>query len=382
MGGNWGTNQDGGVDELPPDYFEWLSDLNVNWVGISVAIYVDDSMDSTVERKYSGVDFPTYKDETLVKLIRAFRQHGFNVYLTLAFENPSQTRSAHPVERWQLGDPDIYNESPAVLPEYWPWALDHPDHERFVSEFWQTYTDQAVHFAEIAQQEGVGLYSLGTETDRIFRTQPGGPGPNDFGDEIRAMVQAVRAVYSGLITYDQFYDVLLYNDWFNASSFWEDSGLDVIGISAYFPLADAAPTTVISVEDFESRWETIFEQYLIPLQTRNPGKTILFTEFGYTDSLTSPYVTGTADYALRVLIDTNHNGLDDGQEMQANIYAALFNVMDRHPGVLRGAFLWDNMMASDELWAQFFGKARGFGVRGKLSEEVVRQQYAKWRDQP
>jgi hypothetical protein len=381
MGGNWGTNQDGGVDELPPDYFEWLSSLNVNWVGISVAIYVDDSMDSTVERKYSGVDIPTYTDETLVKLIRAFRQHGFNVYLTLAIEDPSQT-PAHPVERWQFGDPDVYNESPAILPEFWPWALDHPDHDRFVSEFWQTYMDQAVHFGELAEQEGVGLYSLGTETDRIFRTQPGDIGPNDYGDEIRAMVQAVRGVYSGLLTYDQFYDVQLYLDFFNASSFWEDSGLDVIGISAYYPLVDAAPTTVISVEDFESRWEIIFEQYLIPLQTRNPGKAILFTEFGYTDTLTSPYVTGSADYALRVMIDTNHNGLDDGQEMQANIYAALFNVMDRHPGVLRGAFLWDNMMASDEKWAQFFGKARGFDIRDKLSEEVVRQQYAEWRDLP
>ena len=45
---------------------------------------------------------------------------------------------------------------------------------RFVREFWNTYTEQAVHFARIAQEEGVRMYSLGTETDRLFRTRSGG----------------------------------------------------------------------------------------------------------------------------------------------------------------------------------------------------------------
>jgi hypothetical protein len=384
MGGNWGTNHDGGVEALPSDYFEWLRDLNVNWVGISVAIYVDDSTDSTVERKYSGVDTPTFTDDTLVKLIGAFRQHGFNVYLTLAFENQSQTPPAHPFKRWELGDPDIYNEDPNVLPEYWPWALNHPDHERFISDFWQTYTEQAVHFGELAQQVGVGLYSLGTETDRLFRTRTtGGVGPINYRDEIRTMVQSVRQVYSGLITYDMGYDALVNSGFFStANTLWDDAGLDVIGISAYFSLADAAPTTELSVQKLESRWETIFARYLIPMQAGNPGKTILFTEFGYTDSLAAPYQPSADEFAQRVLIDKNNNGLDDGQEMQANIYAALFHVMDRHPGVLSGAFLWGNMMAGDAMWNGYFGQARGFDIRNKLSEEVVREKYSEWRDRP
>ena len=61
MGGNWGTNKDT-VHDLPAEYFEYLRDLNVNWVGISVALHLEGSMDSTVELKYSDVSIPTFRD--------------------------------------------------------------------------------------------------------------------------------------------------------------------------------------------------------------------------------------------------------------------------------------------------------------------------------
>src|SRR3990167_7269674 len=64
MSGNWGGNTKG-VKSLDPKYFEFLRDLNANWVGISVAHHLDDSLDSTVERVYSRVDIPTFKDEDL-----------------------------------------------------------------------------------------------------------------------------------------------------------------------------------------------------------------------------------------------------------------------------------------------------------------------------
>jgi hypothetical protein len=88
------------------------------------------------------------------------------------------------------------------------------------------------------------------------------------------------------------------------------------------------------------------------------------------------------EYAERVLQDADGNGLDDGQEMQANIILALFNVMDRHPGVLQGVFLWGNQMASDAQWSAFFGQHRGFDIRDKLAEQVVRDRYGAWRDAP
>jgi hypothetical protein len=380
MAGNWGTNPTG-VVSLPQSYFEWLRDLNVNWVGVSVAIFVDGSTDSTVEPVYSGNPILTFTDKELVNLFRAFRQHGFHVYLTLAFED-LPTASGRPVKRWQLGVSNIYEWDSSITHDKWPWALDHPDHDRFVNEFWQTYTDQAVHYATLAEQEGVELFSLGTETEGLFRTRPGEGRTDDFKDEIRSMVQAVRAVYNGSVTYDYHYESIIHPEWYSTDTFWEDSGLDVIGISAYFPLADAEPVSVMEVGELELRWESIFHQYLIPLQTRNPDKTILFTEFGYVDSLIAPYTPFAQAGSFPDLVDTNGNGLDDGQEVQANIYEAFFNIMDRHPGVVRGAFLWDNWMASSLLWGRTVSMQRGGFVRGKLAETIVQEQYRIWLDLP
>ena len=80
-----------------------------------------------------------------------------------------------------------------IQPEFWPWRPEHLDHPRFVAEFWETYTRQAVHVAAIAEAEGVRMFSLGTETDRLFRTRAGGYFVNDFGPQLRSMVDRVRA---------------------------------------------------------------------------------------------------------------------------------------------------------------------------------------------
>ena len=247
--GDWGTNEiivrewesAGRVGRLIPlDYIEWLKSLHVNWVGLSVALYYDDSMDSTVERVSLSDLEVTFSDEAIRQFIREFRGHGIDVYLTLAFNDHDAGQAAHPAFRWQLGSPSTPEGSRVMLPEFWPWRLDHPDHERFVAEFWETYTQQAVYFARIAEDEGARLYSLGTETEALFRTRSGDPSDphrywtNHFGQELRSMVDRVRAVYSGLLTYDMHYSALTASDHFGPGSnhLWEDLDLDIVGISA------------------------------------------------------------------------------------------------------------------------------------------------------
>lgn len=379
MGGNWGTNVETSKT-LPAGYFEYLRDLNVNWVGISVALHVDDSLDATVERKAAGVKIPTFSDETLAQMIRAFRARGFNVYLTLAFEAQEAGAAALPLQRWQLGDPFAADEDPRIVRSAWPWATDHPEHSNFVADFWRTYTEQAVHFARIAQAEGVALYSLGTETDRLFRSRAGGRWPNHFGNELQAMVRAVRAVYEGKLTYDMHYDAVKTRSYFGAGSdpLWDDLGLDVVGLSAYFELADAPPTGVTSVAALESAWERIFDDHLVPLKERNPARPIVFTELGYVDSIRAPFEPNAEAFTPRVVADANGNSQDDGEETQANILRALFNVMNRRPGVVEGAFLWDTMMADASTWAAGFAGLRTMCVRAKLAETEVRAVYGQW----
>ncbi len=73
--GNWGDTGDvvdrweaaGRVGALMPlDYIEWLKSLHVNWIGLSIALHYNDSMDSTVKRVYSSdVDIRTFSDNAL-----------------------------------------------------------------------------------------------------------------------------------------------------------------------------------------------------------------------------------------------------------------------------------------------------------------------------
>ncbi|MDE0333016.1 MAG: hypothetical protein OXL41_14245, partial [Nitrospinae bacterium] len=302
---------------IPQSYIDWLKKLHVNLVGFSISLYYEDSMDSTVERLYTGDTVLTYSDDAIRQFIREFKQHGIDTYLTLSFESQDAENSSRPVLRWQLGDsgepqtgvpPDNPDVFVRILPENWPWNPDHPDHKRFVAEFWKTFTDQVVHFARIAEEEGVPIFSFGTETDRLFlRTRSGGSWPNDFGLELQNMVRRVREVYSGLLTYDMHYSALTYDEP-GEKYFWEDLGLDIVGVSAYFEMADSPPTSVISVEDFEKRYEEVFQKYLQPLAERNPGRPIVFLEYGTIDTVGAPASPGATDFRAFVFQDRDGNG--------------------------------------------------------------------------
>lgn len=389
-GGNWWTTRNPVVSRwengdrtdplVPSDYIEFLKRINANWIGLSVALHYDSSTDSTVERVYSdNVDIPTFSDDALRQFIREFKDHGIDVYLTLAFEAKEAENSDRPVSRWQLGDPRVSGQ---IAPENWPWRPDHPDHQRFVAEFWKTYTEQAVHFARIAEEEGVRMFSLGTETERLFRTRPGGRWPNHFGQELNEMVTSVREVYGGLLTYDMHYDALVNADFYSLGSahLWKDLDLDVVGISAWFPVADMAPSTVTSVQELQARYEQIFRDYLIPISKDNPGRPVVFLEYSAVDDVTTPARPSAVDFRRAEFTDANGNGVDDGHETQANMFQALLNAMAKYPGVLDGIFWWGNVIGSDADWAKGPGAVRDHSFRGRPSEEVVQSTYETWGD--
>ena len=392
IGGNWGTNElafadwrAGRTDALlPADYVTWLRHLHVNWVGVSVALTYDDSMDSTVERnrEHAAGEDASFSDAALRQMIREFRSHGIEVYLTLALQTYEAENAARPAPRWLLGDPGGDGGVPCcdhgIRPEFWPWRPGHPDHARFVAEFWETYTQEAVHVATLAEEESVRMFSLGTETDRLFRTRPGGYFANDFGAALRSMAERVRTVYSGLLTYDMHYSVLLDPGFFGPGldHLWNDLDLDVVGLSAWFPLTDAPPETVMSVDQAQARYEQIFNDHLVPLAARNPGRPIVFLEYGGLDRVETPAAPDdSAGFPRFVFADANGNGIDDGRETQANVYEGLLGAMDRYPGVVNGVFWWDNWIASDERWREFWSNIRTHSLRDKPSEAVVRAAY-------
>lgn len=391
--GNWGLNRTS-VDRwkadpsnpiLPPTHVDWVESLNTDWVGISIALHVDDSVDSTVERRYAGVGTPTFTDDALRQIIREYRQLGIDVYVTLAFEIHEAASAERPLARYLLGDPGDAEigkplESELLIDSAdWPWNPDHPDHERFTAEFWATYTAQAVHFARLAQAEGARMFSLGTETDNLFRTRgDDGYWRNDYLAELRAMVAGVRGVFSGLVTYDMHYTAVVHDHYAPGSRhLWSDLGLDIVGLSAWFPLADAPPATVLSVDTLRRRYDRIFRDHLIPVSTRS-RRPILFLEYGIVDMVERPFEPDLHGLGGPPFSDADGNGLDDGQEQQANVIEALFQTIDDYPGVVYGAFLWNNWIASDEDWALRLADeylARDFSIRTKLAEHFVRAAY-------
>ena len=148
---------------------------------------------------------------------------------------------------------------------------------------------------------------------------------------------------------------------------------DAIGISAYFRLADEEPTHVMTVAELQSAWEQTFVDYLLPLAQANPALPIMFAEFGYASDIRAPYNPTVDQFLPKVILDTNGNGLDDGEEVQANILEALFRTLEIYP-IVDGIFHWDHAMDADAE-IEYESSLLSVRVRGKLAEEIVRLYY-------
>lgn len=196
------------------------------------------------------------------------------------------------------------------------------------------------------------------------------------------MVRRVREVYSGILTYDMSYSVLTVPDYWGPGSdyLWQDLELDMVGVSAWFPLASSPPSRVTSRVALREHWERIFVEYLIPLADRNPELPVVFLEHGATDNIESPFQPAHPTVRPFVFSDEHGNGFDDGRETHANMYGALLDTMNTYPGVLNGVFWWDNWLGlagSDAAWNYPLEWRGFFSIRGKLAEDVVRDAYER-----
>jgi hypothetical protein len=157
------------------------------------------------------------------------------------------------------------------------------------------------------------------------------------------MVSDVRAVYGGALTYDQSSELYFRPGTYGGSSaggadIFNDLDLDVVSSSAYFPLADAAPGRVLSVAEFETAWQSVFQAYLLPMRAKYGNKPIMFAEVGYADDVDSPWRPATNEGAPKPAHETGSATL--GMQQQANIYQAFFNVNALHGDLVAGTFWW------------------------------------------
>jgi hypothetical protein len=383
------------------DYFAFLKSMNVEWLGVSVALHYDSYSDPTVRTHVCSGSFTdsggnvnpcTFADADLTGFLARARANGFKVYMTLAFEtsanidttaSPNCHLPSYRMSRWLLGAPELPSWSPAsqcIAASDWWWNPAHPQHAANVQAFFASYQQQAVKYAAIAEQAGVDLFSLGTETDNLFRTRAGnGAYTNNFSAQLQAMVAAVRQVYGGALTYDQNSELYYRPNTYGGTSaggaqLFNDLGLDVVGLSAYFPLASSTPGRVLSTSELDTAWENVFQTYLEPMRQTYPNKPIVFTEVGYIDDVDSPFTPAVHELAplpAGAVMPT------PGMTQQGNIYQSFFVANARHNDLVAGTFWWGN--------DYFPGGGAGCGVVtfglycNAPGKQAVSDGYAAWQ---
>ena len=333
--GNWGSMA--GITEIPEDYFDYLKRLNTQWVVIGNSMHVDNSVDSTVELRYTN-DFDTYvpswPDATLRTMVNQLHNRGYKVILAVGFDEPwPEDGSQSPVLpgkaawRYQLGQPTT--PSGYTLAE-WPWNPSNAINQRFVSSFWKTYTDVSIYHAKLCQDLGVEMFEVGAESQELFRTSNIGTRYTmNYKTQVKALVDSVRNHYSGKIAY-----YMHVGTWKAAVTstpsdstwhdLWGDANFDIIGVSMYDAVRPTtasytATTTVNTVSYFKNLFKTFLTTYVKKVTERYPAKPVVALELGFQTrditniGLTEPKGVISAD-------DFNKNGILDAEEVQGNLF--------------------------------------------------------------
>ena len=238
-----------------------------------------------------------------------------------------------------------------LVPHLWvesgEWrALIDPGTDSGWAEWERSYTTFVRAWAEVAESSGVDLLSCGVEL-RSWVTSGRAPG-------FSRVIREVRKTYHGPITY---------------SANWDDvddtvilGELDVIGINAFYPLAEKDGASWMTLLEGGRR---VAERVRLLAKTWN--KSILFTEIGYTTR---------TDPAIRPWEWPDHmKGVRVDQGAQAKAYNALMGPQ-LDESAFAGFFVWRTYSDPDDVSQE---AEWGFSPRGKLAELVIRDAFAaRW----
>ena len=268
-----------------------LRDTGAEWVSLNVYLV--------------SWDNPIQSQEAVIHAIQVAHQLGLNVLLRPKFED---------------GNLQMHHDQAGFSPEQWQaWGIH--------------YTEELLPYAQIAEEYGVEMFSVGFE---MRATEP---------EEAhwRSLIQAVRGVYSGPITYST-----LPND--EADLKWWDA-VDFIGVDGYYNLSNRKDP---SEDMLKKAWIPYLEN-LEKLSIKY-NKPVIFTEIGYPSTVTSAENPGNWMYGE---IDL---------ELQGRLYKVLFDVIQDKPWI-NGVFMW----AWDETPYQGGPCDFEHTPKGKPAENVMRE---------
>lgn len=221
----------------------------------------------------------------------------------------------------------------------WPGSIQMANKAQW-QEWMQYYHDWIIHFALLAEIHEMELFCLGVEFVKATTQNP---------DEWRQLIQQIRGVYNGYLTY-----AANWGEEFQNINFWDD--LDYIGLNSYYPLsASNHPTKKELMAGFAAVEKTILQV------TEKYNKPLLFTEIGFR-SIDTPW--------------QNPHAAADGanfNEMHQKLAYEVIYESTQHKDWCNGIYWW-----KFPTYLHYQGdKNTSFTPNNKAAEEVVR---AYWKE--
>ncbi len=198
--------------------------------------------------------------------------------------------------------PQIY------IPGGWVGDLEYKTESDWL-EWEENYRSFIFHFLDIAIEQEVDIFCVGTEFKKSVELRP------QFWSDL---IAEIRSKYCGMLTYSANWDN------FKKVEFWKE--LDFIGISSYFPLSeDKTPQVGKLVE----AWKPIVRE--MRNFSSKMDVPILFTEYGYLS------VDGCAGKTWE--LEKKVKSLAINEEAQANAIEALYATFWKED-FWAGGFMW------------------------------------------
>lgn len=232
-----------------------------------------------------------------------------------------------------------------LKPQLWSWQqwigdLDMQDSARW-DTFHASYTKFICRWAKLADSLNVDLFCIGTEVKQSAMY---------FPDYWRGLIDTVRQIYSGELTYAPNWDE------YEQVTFWDK--LDYIGVDAYFSLLPGQTPRICNLVE---AWEPIVQK--LEAFSNQWNKPMIFTEWGYLTLDGCAFETWN--------LEKNRSSAGINQVAQANAMHALLVTFGKKSW-WKGGFQWKWY---SDLATSGRDRSDDYTPQGKIAEDILKQFY-------
>lgn len=305
---------------------EEIAKSGADWVVLVVTVF-QESFCSAVQFRHFA---KTPNDNEVVEMINYLHKLGLKVQLRPMLETCDGGGRLH---IWFPSDSDS--------------GIRIPGETRTISRDWfNSMTERAVYYAQIAESTGCEMYCLDSELDRIMH----------YNNEWKGVVSAVREVYSGVLTscHTTHTGIIDFEKTLSDKNHWFYD-LDMLSLSCYHSAATKAGATLEEMkENYKSQLERFKNIYNIY------QKPIFFGECGCAS------IEGAA--MSPAAFDWRDNSRKYDEKEQATYLEAVIETFEKEPWWY-GLYWWK--------WDEHVPRPnseKGFTIKGKKACQV----YRKW----